>query len=397
VSAISLSSNEREDLSRAINLLTEATRKDPNFALAYCLIAKAHDLLYFGLLDYTPERRALGDAAVDKALRLRPDLPEAHFAAALHYYTCYRDFERARTHISIAAKFSPNDPELLQVTAIIDQAQGRWEHATTALEKAVNLDPRNPELLESLADQYSNLRRFRDADRLRDRLIELEPDQPLFVLNKADAAFCEKGDLKAVRALYEAIPPSMKDDVQIRNQRWYYAMCDRDYNAAREIVHNSPNEDIFISFVTVPRRCADIWLELIQGNHPKMEEFRATREQLSKQIGADPTNALLLSVVAQVDLALGLNEEAISEAKRAIEMLPISKDAMIGPLLVKNLAFVYAWAGEWDLAFEQLDILAKRPNSSFLNYGDLKFDPSWDPLRKDPRFEKLLAELAPRD
>jgi tetratricopeptide (TPR) repeat protein len=281
--------------------------------------------------------------------------------------------------------------------SIIDQAQGQWEQATKALEKAVNLDPRNPELLESLADQYSNLRRFRDSDRIRDRLIELEPDEPLFVLNKADARFCEKGDLKNVRDLYEAVPSPMKDDVRIRNQRWYYAMCARDYQAAREIVDNSPNEDISMSFVTVPRRCADIWLDFIQGNHPKMEGFRATREQLYKQIDTDPTNAFLLSVVATIDLALGHNEEAILGAKRATEMMPISKDAMIGPLLVKTLAFVYAWAGEWNLAFEQLDILVKRPNNSFLNYGDLKFDPAWDPLRKDPRFDKLLTELATRD
>jgi hypothetical protein len=104
-----------------------------------------------------------------------------------------------------------------------------------------------------------------------------------------------------------------------------------------------------------------------------------------------------LSVVATIDLALGHNEEAILGAKRATEMMPISKDAMIGPLLVKTLALVYAWAGEWNLAFEQLDILVKRPNNSFLNYGDLKFDPAWDPLRKDPRFDKLLTELATRD
>jgi tetratricopeptide (TPR) repeat protein len=126
VDAISLPSNEQKDLAEAIDLLTEATRKDPNFAIGYCLIAKAHDLLYFDLVDHTPERRALGDAAVQEALRLRPDLPQAHFAAAFHYYACHQDLERARTHISIAAKFSPNDPDLLRVMSIIDQAQGQW-------------------------------------------------------------------------------------------------------------------------------------------------------------------------------------------------------------------------------------------------------------------------------
>jgi tetratricopeptide (TPR) repeat protein len=240
----------------------------------------------------------------------------------------------------------------------------------------VSLDPRNPELLESLADHYSNLRHFRDSNLIRDRLIDLEPDQPLFLLNKADAVFCEKGDFKSVRAVYDALPPSMKDDVQIRNQRYYYAMCDRDFKTAHEIVDTSPNEEIFFCFVTVSRRCVDIWLEMIQGNHPRMEEFGATREQLFQKIDADPTNALLLSVGACVDIALGRKEEAISEVKRAIEMLPISKDAMIGPLLVKHLALIYTWADEGNLAFEQINTLVKIPNNGFLNYGDLKFDPS---------------------
>ena len=397
VSAISLPSTEQESLSKAIQLLAEATQRDPNFALGYCLVAKAHDLLYSDLLDHTPERRALGDAAVNDALRLRPDLSEAHLAAAFHRYACYQDFEGARFQIAIAAQSLSNSSDLLELMAMIDQVQGRWEEATIGLEKAVSLDPRNPELLESLADHYSNLRRFRDSDRIRDRLIELEPDQPLFSLNKADAAFYEKGDLKSVRAVYDALPSSMKDDLQIRNQRYYYAMCDRDFKTAREIVDTSPNEEIFFSFVTVSRQCLDIWLEMIQGNRPRMEEFRVTREQLSQKIDADSTNALLLSVGACVDIALGRKEEAISEAKRAIEMLPISKDAMIGPLLVKNLALVYAWADERNLAFEQINTLVKIPNNGFLNYGDLKFGPSWDPLRHDPRFDKLLAELAPHD
>jgi serine/threonine protein kinase/Flp pilus assembly protein TadD len=394
VSAISLPSTERNDLSEAIKLLTAATQKDPHFALGYCLMAKAHDILYSDLLDHSPERIALGDAAVNEALRLRPDLPEAHLAAAFHRYACYQDFERARVQIAIAAQSLSNSPDLLELLAMIDQVQGQWEDATTRLEKAVGLDPRNPEILEMLADHYSNLRRFRDSNRIRDRLIEMEPDQPLFSLNRADAAFCEKGDLKSVRAIYDALPSSMKDDDRIRNQRSYYAMCDRDFKTAHEIVDQSPNQEIFMSFVAVPRRCADIWLEMVQGNHPTMEEFRITREQLSQKIEADPTNALLLSVGASVDIALGRKEEAISEAKRAIEILPISKDAMVGPLLVKHLAIIYAWANERDLAFEQINILLKIPNNSFLNYGDLKFDPGWDPLRNDPRFDKILAEVA---
>ena len=396
-SILVLASSERADFSKGLALLEEATRKDPNFALGYCLIAKAHDFLYSDLLDHTPERRALGDAAVNEALRLRPDLPEVHLAAAFHSYACYKDFERARVQLAIAAQSLSNSPDLLELTALIDQVQGRWKEATTGLEKVVTLDPRNPELLELLADHYENLQRYRDADRIEDRLIELEPDQPLFLLYKTLRAFYEKGVLKPVRAAFEALPSSAKNDVFITIQRIYYAKCDRDFKTAHELVSKSPNEEIFFAGAIVPRQCADIWLEMVQGNHPTMEEFGVTREQVSRKVAADPTNAALLSSLACVDIGLGRKEEAVSEGKRATEMVPISKDAIQGPGLVYNLALVYAWADEPDLAFEQLSILIKVPNNCQLTYGTLKVDPSWDPLRKDPRFEKFLAELAPRE
>ncbi len=390
-----LLSNEREAFSKGIKLLEEATQKDPKFALAYCLIAKAHDFLYTDQIDHTPERRALGDAAVNEALRLRPDLSEVHLAAALHLYTCYQDFERARVQIGIAERNLLNNPDLLELTALIDGVQGRWGEATTGLEKAVTLDPRNPELLAVLEYHYLALRRYRDCDRILDRLIELQPDQPLFPVYKAENAFEEKGDLKRARAAYESLPSSVKNDIQVTEQRVYYAACDRDFKAAHEIVRTIPDEETFFAGALVPRRCADIWLEMVQGNHPTMGEFGVTREQLSRKVEADPTNATLLSALAAVDGALGRKEVAISEGKRAIEMLPISKDAVQGPNLVNNLCVVYVWTNEPDLAFETLSPLTKMPHG--YTYGILKFDPVFDPIRKDSRFDKLLAELAPHD
>jgi serine/threonine protein kinase len=140
-SVLVLRDSEKETFSKAISLLKEATQQDRKFALAYCMIAKAHDYLYSDRVDHTPERRALGDAAVNEALRLRPDLSEVHLAAAFHLYTCYRDFERARVQIAIAAQGLSNNPDLLQLTALIDRVQGRWEKSTAGLNRAATLDP----------------------------------------------------------------------------------------------------------------------------------------------------------------------------------------------------------------------------------------------------------------
>ena len=356
-------------------------------------IPKAHDFLYFDQLDHTQERRALGDAAVNEALRTRPDLPEVHLAAAFHLYRCYRDFERARVQIAIAAQTLPSNPELLELAAMIDWRQGQWERCIAGLERAASLDPRNTELLELLAEDYFSLRRYRDSERIRDRQIALQPDQPLFRIMKGDTAFAEKADVKGARALYEALTPPVKNDIWITMQRALYAMCDRDWRAAKGIVNNSPNEEIGFSGAVVPRRVADIWLELVRGNHPTMEEFGATREQLWRKVETDRTNPMLLSALACVDVALGRKEEAVGEARSAVGSRPTSEDTLDGSFLVFNLAMVYAWANESDLAFEQLAILINTPNR-LLTYGSLKADPSWDPLRMDSRFDKLVAQLA---
>jgi hypothetical protein len=230
-----------------------------------------------------------------------------------------------------------------------------------------------------------------------DRLIELEPDQPLFPLEKARSAFAEKADLNGIRAAHKALPTSMKDDVYITWERAYYAMCAGDLAVAGEIVSKSPNEEIRFFGPLVPRRIVALWLELVQGNHPTIEEFGAAREQLYRKVKADRTDPFMLAALALADVALARKEESIQEARRAMEMRPISEDAKDGPCIAANVAVVYAWANQSDCAFEQLNILIKRTSYLLVTYGNLKTNPSWDPLRKDPRFDKLLAELAPKD
>ena len=146
----------------------------------------------------------------------------------------------------------------------------------------------------------------------------------------------------------------------------------------------------------VPVDCYFILLARLQGEQPNAKaSFAETREKLNQRVQESPGNAKLLSNLAVVDALLGKKENAIVEAKRAVEMLPVSKDAIDGPGILMNLAAVYAWTNEPGPAIDQVEVLAKLPNG--LYYGNLKCDPYWEPLRNDPRFAKLTAELAPRD
>jgi TolB-like protein/Flp pilus assembly protein TadD len=394
VNSVSLSIIQKENYSTAISLLEQATQKDPKFALGYCLLAKAHDYLYHYFLDNTPENRKPGDAAVREALQLRPDLPEAHLAMASHLYICYRDFERASVQIAIAAKNMPNNPDLLHLSALIDQVQGRWEKSIADLERAATLDLRNPDLLDTLARTYFSLRRYLENERVLDQLIKLEPDQPAHRLSKADTAFAERADL-GVRALDEGLPSSMKDDRSVASDRVYYAICARDFAATERILGESRNEELYFDSALVPRRIWALWLEFIRGKHPTIEQFGGARDRLFQKVEADPTDPYLLAALAKADVALGHTEEGVQEARRAMAIRPISEDALGGPDIATFVAQLYGWANQSNLAFEQLNFLIKIPGRS-LNYGDLKTNPGWDPLRKDPRFDKLLAQLAPR-
>ena len=388
----------RESLQTAVGLLEEATRKDSKFALAYCLLANAHDYLYDGDFDKTQERRALGDSAINQALRVGSDLAEVHLAAAFHRYACYRDYQRARVQIAIAERALPNSPDALALSADLDRRQGRWLESTKGLEKAVSLDPRNPDFLSALADNYFRLRRYRDYEHTYDRLIELKPDKPLLIIQKAYSAMNGKGDLTNFRAALERLPSSMKDDVNMVSVQFAYALSARDWKAAREVLSRSTDAELyyFNADTTVSRGCLEIYLAYLQGGRPTMEAtFAAAREQLNRKVEAHPEDASLLSASAVIDAALGRKSEAIEEAKRAVAMLPVSEDAVDGPFLVYNLAAVYGMMNEPNLAFQQLAISVKTPGGA--TYGTLKLDPSWDPLRKDPRFDKLLAELAPKD
>jgi TolB-like protein/Tfp pilus assembly protein PilF len=387
-------------LHEAIDLLERAVELDPKFARAYCKETEAQDLIYTGY-DPVPTRRTFADAAIENALRLQPDLPEVHLTYAYHLYDAHRDYERARVQLAIARRGLPNNAEAITLEAYMDRREGKLQKAIEELNQAINVDPRNGGAIADLAYTLFMTRQLDAAGQAFDRAIDLGADQPMLKVQRAlYVTLFKTGNNGALRATLATLPASMAEDQGALTWRLACALADRDWPQASELVEkmkrHEDDRNFSYSAVPVPVNCYFILLARLQGEQPDSKpSFAETREKLNLKVQGSPGNAKLLSNLAVVDALLGKKEDAIAEANRAVNALPVSKDAIDGPGIQMNLAAVYAWTNEPDQAFEQLDILAKLPNGIY--YGNLKGDPYWEPLRKDPRFAKLAAELAPKD
>jgi len=387
-------------LHEAVDLLERAVKLDPKFARAYCKATEAQDLIYTGY-DPVPTRRAFADAAIENALRLQPDLPEVHLTYAYHLYDAHRDYERARVQLAIARRGLPNNAEAITLEAYMDRREGKLQKAIEELNQAINVDPRNGGAIADLAYTLFMTRQLDAAGQAFDRAIDLGADQPMLKVQRAlYVTLFKTGNNGALRATLATLPASMAEDQGALTWRLACALADRDWPQASELVEkmkrHEDDRNFSYSAVPVPVNCYFILLARLQGEQPDSKpSFAETREKLNLKVQGSPGNAKLLSNLAVVDALLGKKEDAIAEANRAVNALPVSKDAIDGPGVQMNLAAVYAWTNEPDQAFEQLDILAKLPNGIY--YGNLKGDPYWEPLRKDPRFAKLAAELAPKD
>jgi serine/threonine protein kinase/tetratricopeptide (TPR) repeat protein len=382
----------------AIKSLEGATRKDPKFALAYCQLAEAQLALHWDQ-PHGSQRRAFAETAVNEALRLRPDLPEIHLAAARYFYYGWRDYDRVRVHLAFAERARPNNPGALCLAGLISQRQGDWEGAMRSLQKAVALDPRNFEFLIQLANHHWWRRQYQACDQIFDRMIELYPNKPFIRMEKAWIAVHRAADLTEVQTAL-ALYPDSSDDVDIVSLRIYTAILARDWPRVREILRRTSNERVrfghfpnnFPGFV--PRKAVEIVVKLYTGERPTSDAgFAEARDELSRLVEADPKDCSAAGVLGIIDAALRQKEAAIENAKRAVARLPVSRDAVTGPDFVMDLATVYAWTNEPDLALQELTTSARTPGG--VTYGFLKLDPRWDPLRTDPRFEQLVAELAP--
>jgi len=387
----------QEGLFEAVGLLNQAIERDPTFALAYYQLAHTHDLIYFAGLDHTPARLAMADAAIRAVARLLPDSGEAHLALAKHLYWGYHDYDRARKELTLAQKSLPNDPWAFVLAGYIDRRQGRWAESIKNLEHAVELDPQNPHVLQQIASTYSLLRRYADQERALDRAIAVTPKEAVLRASRAEVELDWHADTRPLFATVETITAEDPREVKNFAQLWLRgSLCKRDFDSALHALAALPVAGCYQDAIPFPRAwCEGVVAQMRGDKAAAHAAFTSMRAEAAKLVTEQPDYPEGLCVLGVADAALGNKEDAIREGRRAVELLPVTKDSIVGALLVENLALIYAWTGEKDLAFEQLTIAAKLPG--FLSYGELRLHPRWDPLRGDPRFEKIVASLAPKE
>jgi serine/threonine protein kinase len=393
------SSSGRESLLEAASLLNQAVQHDPSFFQAYCQLALAHDQLYFLGFDHTPARLALAEAAIQAALRQRPDAGEAHLARAGNLYRGYLDYEGALAALKIARQTLPNDARLFQLKGYIERRRpgGNQEEALRSLQRSLDLDPRNVLTLQQTALSYDYLRRYADEAAVLDRALAIEPTDVEVKIARAVVDLNWKADTQPLHRLIDDLRPKASAEMRSVWESWLYcALAERDIVAAQNALiamGDTPLEDEALQFT---RPFVEGIIARMTNDEAKARSaFTAAEAEQKKTVQSLPNYAPPLCVLGLIDAALGRKEAALREGNRAMELLPVEKDAIKGPLIRAYSAVIAAWVGDKDLACEKLVSAMRYPNS--LSYGQLKLLPFWDPLRGDPRFERIVASLAPKE
>jgi TolB-like protein len=389
--------NAKANLLEAVDLLNQAVARDPSFFKAYCLLASTHDRVYFLGRDHTPARLALAEAAIQEAFRLNPNAGEAHLARAQNLYRGYLDYDGALAELEVAAKSLPNNASVFELKGYIERRQGKHEEAVRSLERAIDVDPRNSFTLQQIALTYRDLRRFAEQKSVLDRALAIDPNNVEIKLELASVDFYWKADTRPLHQMVDSIratnPAATKDIAEY----WLFcALAERDAAAARNaVIAAGENPALTDDAVAFSRSFMEgVIARMAKNDVEARAAFTAARAEQQNILQAPESYGPALCVLGLIDAGLGRKEEALREGRRAVELLPVEKDAIYGIGMVKYFAMIAAWAGNKDLACEQLAIAIRPP--SRLTYGELKLLAFWDPLRGDPRFEQIVASLAPK-
>jgi len=342
----------------------------------------------------------LAEAALQAASRLRPDAGETHLARANYLYMGRRDYQGALDELATARRSLPNDPRLFELTGFILRRHGQQEEGLRQLERAGELDPRNFVNLQQIALSNQFLRRYREEAAALDRALDVVPTDAATQGIRARVEFYWKADTRPLRQTIEAILTRNPGAIPEAADSWFLcALADRDAAAAdRALVALGDNACWDDDAIKLSRSFGEgLLARLLKDEARAQVAFTKARLEQEQIVKAQPDYGPSVCVLGLIDAALGSKEEALREGRRAIELFPVERDSMNGSRMLVYFTIIAAWAGEKELALQQLAAAAHSEGGDMVaNYGALKLLPFWDPLRGDPRFEAIVNSLAPK-
>jgi TolB-like protein/Flp pilus assembly protein TadD len=399
INGISFSTRAKEDLIQSVQLLDQAVARDPFFFDAYCQLVGAHDRIYFLGFDHTDARLKLSETALQAARRLHPESGETHLALAQHLYWAYQDYERAKQELATARQTLPNESRIPLLSGYIDRRQGHWETSLEEMKQALELDPRNFSILQQISITYQALHRYKEMAATLDSALVIAPKDVPSRIQRAWVDLESRADPKPLHTTIETILAEDPNAGPVLVNQWLWlALRERDSIAAQRALSAMPVDGggCYDENIPFPNGWCEGLAASFRGDGAAAHAaFSNARKELEQTVRDQPDYAAALCALGVVDAALGNKQDAIREGKRAVELMPVSKSAIEGAMLIEYLAVIYGWTGDKDHAIERLAEATKLPGGT-LSYGNLRLNPLWDPLRGDPRFEAIVGSLAPK-
>src|SRR5436190_2372204 len=394
--------NLLQDFKAAINLYDQAIKLDPNFALAHARLSAATSNLYHFYEPIAAWKQKAHSEALD-SLRLQPNLGEGHLALGLYQYYMENDYDAALTELKLAAEALPNDGDVGLYTAAVLRRRGDLKQALAAYQHAEQIYPRNPVMLYDSSQTYFGLRDWRTAAERMERVLTLFPDSFNVKIQRGYVEFLWKGSTAPIKAALESLPPNFDPDGVVTFARWDVSLMDRDVVAAQKALAACQLETIASQTgVPLPKSYLQACVDLVRGDAAKARtEFETARPSIEKIVVNSPQDGPRRAQLGLLYAFLGRKEDALREGQRAMELKPITHDVIEGAVVEDFYTLTCARLGESDKAISRIQHLLTTPFAvdyadESITLSDLRQRWEWDPLRKDPRFQKILAEPEPK-